>query len=448
MLKRTILAAAGALLLAPSAAHAAACANGVSGYTMNDGLLGKQCVAAVVLSDGRLLGAYTPQDAVGNAFGTAGNPFFMGAADGALVSLGAKADSAYGGSGSAGLVAISKGLYALLTSLQSANGATSDTAFAGTGAASQIAALKGLYSQLGTLLTANGALADAAYAGTGNASQIAALKGVYAQLGALLTANGGVADAAYAGSGNASQIAALKGLYAQIATLAAANGSAADVAYTGSGSASQIALLKAIYGQAAPGGAVGATPPNGALFPWVQQAPGSVFDVRALLGGNPLTASNPMPTQATVGGAAVSASNPDPVTNYVGGAAVSGTNPLPTSGVTVAMQRSTVLEACHTFTKATAASALRTLKVGANSSSALYLFLIDATAAPTSGSSVASTLIQPQFVGSNGSRIEGVYNYGGTPVSSTTGFTACLSTTAEPTYTATGAIGWFTAQVQ
>jgi hypothetical protein len=77
-----------------------------------------------------------PVDSTGAAFGVTGNPFFMTAASGAIasgafasgslasgagtdgwnVTEGAKADSAYAGSGSASIVAILKGLYSSTTS--------------------------------------------------------------------------------------------------------------------------------------------------------------------------------------------------------------------------------------------------------------------------------------------------------------------------------------------
>lgn len=245
MKNRIALAIAGllALAIAPSAAHAAACANGATnGYAtkLADGTT--QCVAAVVLQDGRIVQLTSPVDQLGAPISpalaslqTTGNntlaSILSGMATGTNqatmnTALGAPADTAYGGSGSASHTAALKGIYAQLalilaqqTSETTANGGTGDTAYAGTGSASEIAALKGLYAQLGTLLAANGGVADAAYAGSGSASEIAALKGLYAQLGSLIGANGAAADAAYAGSGNASQVAALKGIYAQLATI-------------------------------------------------------------------------------------------------------------------------------------------------------------------------------------------------------------------------------------
>ena len=245
MKNRIALAAAGllALALAPNAAHAAACANGVNGYTMNLPGNAQACVVATVLSDGRVLQNLSVVDATGTAVSlatasgqTAGNNTLASILSGQATAtaqaamntaLGVPADTAYAGSGSASHTAALKGIYAQIASVltqvtgaNTANGAPADTAYAGTGSASEIAALKGLYSQIGALLTANGGVADTAYAGTGSASQIAALKGLYAQLASLLAANGSTGDAAYAGSGNASQVAALKGIYAQLVTIA------------------------------------------------------------------------------------------------------------------------------------------------------------------------------------------------------------------------------------
>lgn len=140
-------------------------------------------------------------------------------------------------------------------------------------------------------------------------------------------------------------------------------------------------------------------------------------------------------------------------TSSGGGSGSTGTAAAPSSAVAtqqgpaLAMQRSAALETCHTFTKSASTSAIRTLSVKAQTATGLHLFLLDLAAAPTSGSNILSSLLQPYKVNSDGSTASYVVNYSGAPVSSTNGFTACLSTTAEPTYTAASAIGFFTAQV-
>ena len=116
-------------------------------------------------------------------------------------------------------------------------------------------------------------------------------------------------------------------------------------------------------------------------------------------------------------------------------------------GPALPMQRSSALEFCHVFTKSASTSAIRTLSVKAQSASGLHLFLLDLAAAPASGSNVLASLLQPYKANSDGATISYVVSYTGAPVTSTNGFTACLSTTPEPTFTPAGAIGFFTAQV-
>ena len=140
--------------------------------------------------------------------------------DGADVTQGAKADTAYAGTGAASIVAILKGLYSsaagpIPTGTNSIGGVTTadgaqvtvgaktDTAYTGSGSASVVAALKGVYSavtgpvpagtnSIGGVTTADGAQvtigakADTAYAGSGAASVVAVLKGIYANISAPL----------------------------------------------------------------------------------------------------------------------------------------------------------------------------------------------------------------------------------------------------------------------
>ena len=167
------------------------------------------------------------------------------------------------------------------------------------------------------------------------------------------------------------------------------------------------------------------------------------------VGTSLVTTSAGLPVVNTVGGTVISTTNPLPSSSVVAGAAVSASNPLPTSGVGVTKLHSSALEACHVFTKPTTGAGLRTVNVTAASSSAVFLFIVEGTAPPSAGS-VATTLLDQFFIGSNGTFINGSYSYGVNPLLTVTGsnnFVACLSTTAPPTYTATGAIGWFTAQV-
>lgn len=109
--------------------------------------------------------------------------------------------------------------------------------------------------------------------------------------------------------------------------------------------------------------------------------------------------------------------------------------------VAVATVASTALEACHVLKASAGGLITLTAEIGATSG---YLLVFDASSAPADG---AVTPIWWREISSNGTNGGLSASWGVSPISATTGITACFSTTGPFTKTAS-ATAAFSAQVQ